>query len=478
MADNSQFDLIVIGTGPGGYTAAIRGAQLGLKTAVVEKRETFGGTCLNVGCIPAKALLDTTELYDSIKFGAADHGIIVKDPRFDLGKIMERKRETVERFTKGVALLLRENRVATFRGTGTIPEPGRVNLTDGEDSGEELAAKNILIATGSVPVEISHLPFDGKHIINSDQAMSLEEVPGSLLVVGAGAIGLEMGSIWFRLGSEVTVIELMKQIIPEGDAQVSRSLMQLMKKKGMAFSLSTEITEFSKKGGKIKLSGKNDKGEDVSFSGDRVLVAAGRRPFFEGLGMEDLGVEMTDKKRIKVNDRLETSVKGIFAIGDVIEGPMLAHKAGDEGIAVAETIAGKSGHVNYDTIPNVVYTWPEVASVGRTEEYLKEQSIPYKKGTFNFRINGRGVTSGNVDGFVKILSHEETDRVLGAHILGPWASDLISEIVTVMEFSGSSEDIARIVHAHPTLSEAVKEAAMDVEDRAIHTPPKKGSRQA
>ncbi len=478
MTEKNQFDLIIIGSGPGGYTAAIRGSQLGLKCAIVEKRATYGGTCLNVGCIPAKALLDTTELYDTLRNGAADHGIVVDNPFIDLARAMERKNATVERFTKGVALLLRENRVTGFSGTATIDSPGRVKITDGDDAGTVIEGNNIIIATGSVPVELPSLPFDGETIISSDEALSLDAIPESLLVIGAGAIGLEMGSIWSRLGTEVTIIEIMGQVIPGGDPQVSRTFMQLMKKKGMKFSLSTEIKNFSKNGGKITLTGNNEKGEEVSFTGDRVLVAAGRRASFGGLPLEELGIDVTDRKKIKVNERLETSVQGIYAIGDVIDGPMLAHKAGEEGIAAAETIAGKSGHVNYNTIPNVVYTWPEVASVGNTEEELQSQSIPFKKGVFNFRANGRGVTSGNMDGFVKILAHGETDRILGAHILGPWASDLITEIVTVMEFSGSSEDIARTVHAHPTLSEVVKEAALDADGRAIHTPPKKGSRQS
>lgn len=471
MGDNLQFDVVVIGAGPGGYTAAIRASQLGLRAALVEKRDEPGGTCLNVGCIPAKALLDATELYATVRDRAERNGIHFRDLRFDLAEMMEKKREAVDKHTKGVALLLRENGIEQFHGTGRVVAPGRVGVV--VESGEEivLTAGSIVLATGSMPVALESLPFDGRIIISSDEALSLDAVPGRMVIVGAGAVGLEIGSIWLRLGSDVTVIELMNQILPGVDVQSARALMQVLEKQGMKFSLSTTISGFSLKDGAAEIAAVNGKGENLVFKGDRVLVAAGRKPHWDDLGLAESGIKVTDKGKIAVNERYETSVGGIYAIGDIIEGPMLAHKAGEEGIAVAELLAGKAGRVNYDTLPGVVYTWPELAYAGLTEEQCRKRGIAIRRGFFYFRANSRGTTSGNSDGFVKIIAHGDTDRVLGCSILGPWASDLVQEIVMVMEFGGSSEDIARTVHAHPAFTEAVREAALDVDRRAIHSPP-------
>ncbi len=473
MPEKSIFDLIVIGSGPGGYTAAIRASQLGLKTAIVEKNSVLGGTCVNVGCIPAKALLDTTELFLAMKEKASGHGIHFDNLKIDLAAVMAKKDQAVERFNKGVSLLMQANKITTFYGKARLVSSGKVAVSP--EKGEEvvLEAANIILATGSVPTNIPALPFDGKHIVNSDDALSFDKVPESLIVIGAGAVGLEIGTIWNRLGSKVTVIELMGQILPGTDQQASRSLMQTLKKQGMEFSLSTEITGYTIKKGEIELKGKSaDRGE-LTFKGQKALVAVGRKAYFEGLGLDTLGINVTEKGKIKVNERFQTSNSKIYAIGDIIEGPMLAHKAGEEGIAAAELIAGKPGGINYTTIPSVVYTWPEFAAVGMTEEQCKSGNIPINKGIFYFRANGRSITSDNLDGFVKIIAHKDTDRILGSAIVGPWASDLIMEIVLVMEFGGSSEDIGRTVHAHPTLSEVVKEAALDVEGGAIHSLPVK-----
>jgi dihydrolipoamide dehydrogenase len=471
MQENLTFDVIVIGAGPGGYTAAIRASQLGLRTAIIEKNASLGGTCLNVGCIPAKALLDTTELWTAIRDKAGTHGITFDNLRFDLAAIMERKRQAVDRLTKGVALLMRENKIETFHGTARLASPQEVKISNNDGKESSLKGTSVIIAAGSAPASLPTVPFDGKNIVNSDEALSFEAVPESLIVIGAGAVGLELGSVWSRLGSKVTVIELMDQVLPGMDTQTCRSLMQILKRQGLEFSLSTKVTSSSQKKGSVELKGANDKGKELSFSGTKVLVAVGRKAYHEGLGLEVLNIGSTERGKIRVNERYETSVPHVYAIGDIIDGPMLAHKAGDEGIAVAELIAGKAGRVNYDAIPSVVYTWPELASVGKTEDQCKSENIPYNKGMFYFRANGRGITSDNMDGFVKIIAHKDTDRLLGGIVLGPWASDLISEIVTVMEFGGSSEDIARTMHAHPTLSEVVKEAALDVEARSIHAPP-------
>ena len=471
---NDKFDVIVIGSGPGGYVAAIRAAQLGLKTAIVEKDSTFGGTCLNIGCIPSKAMLDSSELYQKISSEAAVHGIGVGSVKLDLAKMLQRKTGIVNQFTSGVAGLLKSNHVTTHHGTGRLAGPGVVEVTtSGGAAGkpERIEGRNIIIASGSGSVELPNLKFDGKTIVSSTEALSFTQVPEKLIVVGAGAIGLELGSVWSRLGSKVDVVELMPQVLPGWDAKLARTLERLLQKGGMQIHLSTKISgaETSKKG--VSLSAQDKNGKPIAFEGNVVLVAVGRRPYTEGLGLDALGVRLDSRGRIEVDARFRTNVEGVYAIGDVIRGPMLAHKAEDEGIAVAEMIAGKAGHVNYETIPGVVYTWPEVASVGKSEEQLKEAGISYTAGEFLFRANGRAQAAEAGDGSVKILADAKSDRILGAHIIGPWASDLISEVVIAMEFGGSAEDIARTVHAHPTLSEVVREAALAVDKRSIHAPP-------
>ncbi len=468
MADDRQFDLIVIGSGPGGYVAAIRAAQLGLNTAIIEKMETLGGTCLNIGCIPSKALLDSSELYQKVLSGTSTHGIHVDSVHLDLGTMLKRKDSVVSKLTGGVASLMKLNKVPVFHGTATVPKSGSVKVIS---SGEELtlSGDRILIATGSVPVELPFLKFDGKTVVSSTEALSFDHVPDKLVVVGAGAIGLELGSVWMRLGSEVTVVELMPSILPGWDMQVSKTLQRELGKEGMKFHLQSKVTGVQKKGKGYVLTADAKDGESLEIPADRVLVAVGRRPYVEGLGLSELGVKLHEKSRqVLVNDRYETSIPGIFAIGDVVKGPMLAHKAEDEGIAAVERMVGVAGHVNYDTIPGVVYTWPEAAMVGATEESLKADGVPYNKGSIPFGINGRALAMEATAGFVKILAHEKTDRILGVHIVGPWASDLIAEAVAFMEFGGSAEDMARTVHAHPTLPEVMKEAALAVGGRAIH----------
>ena len=468
MSEKNEFDLAVIGAGPGGYVAAIRAAQLGLSAALIDKREALGGTCLNIGCIPSKALLDSSELFHRLKEGIADHGISAEAPKLDVSRMMQRKIQIVEKLTSGLALLMKARKISTFTGTAAVSSPGRVTVTSDGGKTQELKARNILLATGSVPQELPFLAFDGERIVSSEQALSFKSVPKHLLIIGAGAIGLELGSVWLRLGSKVTVVEIMPTILPGWDRQVSKTLKRELSKQGFALELATEVTGFQAAKSQVSLKAMDSSNREIVFKGDRVLVAVGRRPYLEGIDADALGIKRDGTGGVVVDERFQTSASGIYAIGDLIPGPMLAHKAEEEGVAIAEMLAGKAGHVNYDTIPAVVYTWPEAASVGKTEEQLEEERVAYRKGTFPFRANGRALASGDVQGFVKILADERTDRVLGAHVVGPWASTLISEAVTVMEFGGSSEDIARTVHAHPTLSEAVKEAALSVDGRSIH----------
>jgi dihydrolipoamide dehydrogenase len=468
--EQRSFDVIVIGSGPGGYVAAIRASQLGLAAALVERGATVGGTCLNVGCIPAKALLDSTELFAAMKDSSGEHGISFEGLGFDLAKMMERKLSIVDRRVKGLAELLGAKGIETIRGSARIEGKGSVTIVGREGGEDGLSAKHIIIATGSAPVDLPFLPFDGEVVVSSDEALSFERVPDELLVVGGGAIGLELGSVWSRLGSRVTVIELLPRIAPGADEETARTLSRELAKQGIAIRTGVKVKSCTVSGHRATLACEDRDGKQVSFNGDKVLVAVGRRPVTDGLGLEQAGVD-TDAKsgKIKIDKRYMTSVAGIYAIGDVVEGPMLAHRASEEGVAVAEILSGKPGIVNYEALPAVIYTWPELAGVGLTEEELGVKGVEYAKGTFAFKGNGRAVTSGNTAGFVKILAHAKTDRVLGAHVIGPWASDLVAEIVSVIEFGGSSEDIARTIHAHPTLSEAVKEAAMDVEGRSIHS---------
>lgn len=464
--NKESYDLVIIGAGPGGYVAAIRAAQLGMRVALVEKRDRLGGTCLNIGCIPSKALLDSSERLWAFRNSAGEHGIEAKDVVLNLDQMQSRKSNVVDQLTSGVQALMKKNKVDVVRGTGVVDQTGEVAV-HGNSQEKSLSAQNIILAEGSIPQELPFLPFDGTGIVSSTEALSFNQVPERLLVVGAGAIGLELGSVWARLGSEVTVIEIMNNVLPGWDLQVARTLKRELERQGLDLHLSTKVTGKEMQKGTVVLKAEQADGKPADFRGEKVLVAVGRKanlsPQLQKLGIEVAG------GRIKVDSTFQTNVKGIYAIGDLIHGPMLAHKAEEEGIACVEILAGTAGHVNYETIPNIVYTWPEAASVGKTEEQLKTEKIPYKKGTFQFRANGRALAAGDTEGFVKILGHTETDRILGAHILGPMAATLIAEIVAVMEFGGSTEDIARTVHGHPTLSEAIREAALAVDNRSIHS---------
>ena len=466
MADT--FDLIVIGSGPGGYVCAIRAAQLGLKTAIVEKRATHGGTCLNVGCIPSKALLHASELFEEAGHGFSRMGIKVS-PELDLGRMLAFKDDAIKGNVDGVAFLLKKNNITAFHGTGRILAAGRVEVTAEDGSRQTLEAHSIVIATGSDVARLPGIEFDETRIISSTGGLSLAEVPERLLVVGAGVIGLELGSVWRRLGAHVTVVEYLDRILPGMDSEIAKSLEKIFIRQGLTFRLGTKVSAIGRAGNGLSVTlepaqgGAQDKVET-----DVVLIAIGRVPFTDGLGLDELGVVRDNRKRIAVNGQFETNVTGIYAIGDVIAGPMLAHKAEDEGIAVAEILAGQAGQVNHDVIPNVIYTTPEVASVGKTEEELKAAEVTYTVGKFPFIANGRAKANRTTDGFVKVLADAETDRILGVHIIGANASELIAEAAVIMEFSGSAEDLARTCHAHPTLSEAVKEAAMAVGKRAIH----------
>ncbi len=465
MADHN-FDLVVIGAGPGGYVAAIRAAQLGLKTALVEKRSTLGGTCLNVGCIPAKALLHSTEIVRQTQHHAADHGVLVDSVKIDLATLMKKKDSVVERLVGGVSTLIEKRGIQTFQGSAKLLGKGQVEVSS--DKGKTtLAAIHILLATGSKAAEIPVLPFDGKNILSSDEAIALDKVPGELIVVGAGAIGLELGSVWARLGSKVTVVEFLPQIAPTYDSDVARLAERTLKKQGIEFALDTKVTGFSKKKNKLVVTAEQ-KGKTVEFSGDKVLVSVGRVPVIENLGLEAAGVELTERRRIKIDAHFKTSAEGVYAIGDVVDGPMLAHKAEEEGVACVERIAGKAGHVNYEVIPNVIYIEPEIAGVGLTETEAKKRGLNIKVGKFNVAANGRAIASDTTDGLVKIVADEKTDRVLGAQIVAHNASEMIASIVAHMEYGGSAEDIGRTVHAHPTISESIKEAALAVHKEAIH----------
>ncbi len=463
-----SYDLVIIGTGPGGYVCAIRAAQLGLKVAVVEKRKTHGGTCLNIGCIPSKAMLHASEMFEEANHGFEALGIVVAKPKLDLKKMMAHKQETVDANVGGVAFLLKKNKVDTFHGVGQVLSAGKVQVTADDGSNQVLECTNIVIATGSEPANLPGIDVDEKIVVTSTGALELGKVPGKLLIIGAGVIGLELGSVWGRLGSEVIVVEYLDRILPGMDTEVASSFQRILAKQGMAFHLSSKVTkvEKTKSGAKVTVE-PSAGGEAKILEADVVLVAVGRRPNTDGLGLEAAGVAM-ERGRVTIGHHYDTNIAGIYAIGDVVKGPMLAHKAEDEGVAIAEILAGKAGHVNYDVIPGVVYTMPEVASVGHTEEELKAAGIAYKSGKFPFTANGRARAIRATDGFVKVLADAATDRVLGVHIIGPNAGDLIHECAVLMEFGGSSEDLARTCHAHPTLSEAVREAALAVEKRALH----------
>ena len=463
-----SYDLVVIGSGPGGYVCAIRAAQLGLKTAIVEKRSTFGGTCLNIGCIPSKALLHASEMFEEAGHGMASLGVKIGKPTLDLKAMMKHKTETVDANVQGVAFLLKKNKVDTFIGTGAIAGAGKVTVTKADGKVETIETKNIVIATGSDSAPLPGVTIDEKTVVTSTGALELSEVPQKLLVVGAGVIGLELGSVWRRLGAEVTVVEYLDRILPGMDDEVAKQAQRMFAKQGFKFELGMKVTKVDTDdlGAEVTIEPAKG-GEAKKIETDIVLVAIGRRPYTEGLGLEAAGVQM-ERGRVIIDDHFKSNVAGIYAIGDVVHGPMLAHKAEDEGVAVAEIIAGKAGHVNYDVIPGVVYTVPEIASLGKTEEDLKAAGVAYTVGKFPFTANGRARAMRSTDGFVKVLADAVTDRVLGCHIVGKGAGDLIHEVAVLMEFGGSSEDLARTCHAHPTMSEAVKEAALAVSKSAIH----------
>jgi dihydrolipoamide dehydrogenase len=468
MAD--QFDLTIIGSGPGGYVCAIRAAQLGMKVAVVEKWATLGGTCLNIGCIPSKALLHASELFEEAGHNFKALGIDIPAPQLNLKQMMNHKAETVASNVGGVDYLFKKNKITVFRGIGSIPTAGKVLVTPQSGPQMEVLTKNIVVATGSVSASLPGIEIDEKRIVTSTGALALDRVPRHMVVVGAGVIGLELGSVWMRLGAQVTVVEYLDRILPGMDSEVARQFQRMLQKQGMEFKLSSKVAGIDREeDGSLKLRVEPAKGGEAEIlDADVALIAIGRKPFTEGLGLDLAGVALDERGRVRVDASYKSSVDGIYAIGDVIVGPMLAHKAEDEGIAVAEILAGQAGHVNYKAIPAVVYTNPEVASVGKTEDELKAEGIDYKIGKFPFTANGRAKAMLATQGFVKILADVETDRVLGAHIVGKNAGEMIHELVTLMEFSGASEDLARTTHAHPTLSEAIREAALSLGDGAIH----------
>lgn len=462
----TQFDLIVIGSGPGGYVGAIRAAQLGLKTAIIEKDKTYGGTCLNVGCIPSKALLESSEHFVAAQHDFAAHGVKVSKVELDLPTMMARKDKVVKQNTEGIAFLFKKNKITPYNGLGKIVAPGKVEVKAADGTTQVLTTKNIVIATGSTPVELPFLKYDEQKIVSNTGALSLTQVPKSMVVVGGGVIGLELGSVWQRLGAKVTVIEYTARLGGPMDQDCMNVLKKNLEKEGMTILTSTKVTgsKTLNDGVEITYESLTD-GKTSSLKTDVVLVATGRKPFTTGVGCEEMGIQKDPQGRIVVDSHYQTNIPGIFAIGDVIAGPMLAHKAEEEGVALAEMLAGHAGHVNYDTVPGVIYTHPEIASVGITEEQAKEKGLEINVGKFPFMANGRARAKGFIEGFVKILADKKTDRIVGAHMVGPGVSELIHEVIVCMEFGGSSEDLARSFHAHPTLSEVVREAALAVEKR-------------
>ena len=465
---SEKFQAVVIGGGPGGYVCAIRLSQLGLKTACIEARGSLGGTCLNVGCIPSKSLLNLSEEFHKVK-GLANKGIEVGDVKLNLDKMMKSKDKAVTVLTKGVEFLFKKNKVTYFKGYGSFKSQNEISIKDNENKETIIQTEKTIIATGSVATSLPGIEIDEQKIVSSTGALKLEKVPNKMVVVGGGYIGLEMGSVWSRLGSEVQVVEFLDHITPGMDKEISSEFMKILKKQGIKFNMQNKVEKIKKNKSGVTVSTVDKEGNKNDLDCDVVLISVGRKANTEGLNLETVGVKLDDKKRIKTDKSFKTNLENIYAIGDVISGPMLAHKAEDEGIAVAENIAGQSGHVNYDTIPGVVYTTPEVAAIGKTEEQLKDSKMKYKVGKFSFMANSRAKAIDDAEGFVKILADEKTDKVLGAHIIGPHAGELIAEIGVAMEFGASSEDIARTCHAHPTFSEAVKEAALSVDKRAIHS---------
>ena len=465
----NNFDLVVIGGGPGGYVCAIRAAQLGLKTACVESRGALGGTCLNVGCIPSKSLLNLSENYHRAKKDFNNQGIEISDIKLNINKMMSNKEKSVKVLTKGVEFLFKKNKVTYFIGKGVIFSKDDVVVYESDNKKTNIKAKNIVIATGSSPTSLPGIEIDEKNIVSSTGALSFSEVPKDLIVIGGGYIGLEMGSVWSRLGSNVTVVEYLDYITPGMDKEVSNEFQKILIKQGIKFKLNNKVTAVTNIKDKVVVDYTNNTTATRERKEcDKVLVAVGRKPYTEGLNLSKIGIKKDDKGRVEVNEKLQTSLKNIYAIGDVIKGPMLAHKAEEEGIAVAEIIAGQAGHVNYDVIPGVIYTSPEVATVGKTEEQLKKENQSYKVGKFPFLANSRAKVNNETDGFVKILADSKTDKILGVHIIGPHSGDMIAEMALAMEFGASSEDIARTCHAHPTHTEAIKEAALAVDKRPIH----------
>ena len=462
-----DFDLIVIGAGPGGYVAAIRAAQLGMKVACIEKEPSLGGTCLNIGCIPSKALLNSSEKFVEISNHAAEHGIKTSKIDLDLNVLMDRKTKIVKKLTTGIGFLFKKNKITHIPGMASFVDKNTISITNGKNE-ITASAKNFIIATGSSSIEIPNSPVDEKQIVSSTGALSLSKIPKSLLVIGGGYIGLEMGSVWSRLGSKVTVVEALDRIVPTMDGEIAKEFMKMLTKQGLEFKLSHKVS--SAKSGKsgVDVEMETSDKKKIKENYEIVLMSVGRKPNTEGLGLEKIGIKLTAKKSIEIKDNFQTSVEGIYAIGDVAPGPMLAHKAEEEGVACVEFINGQKPHINYDAIPAIVYTNPEIASVGKTEEQLKQEKKDFKVGKFPFMANGRALTTSASEGFVKILVDKQTDEILGAHIIGHDAGQLIAEIVTTIEFGGSAEDIARVCHAHPTTSEAVKEAALSVDGRAIH----------
>lgn len=465
----SQFDVTIIGSGPGGYVAAIRCAQLGFKTAIIEKYATLGGTCLNVGCIPSKALLASSHHYEELQH-FADHGIEVSgEVKVNLEKMIARKQAVVDQTSGGVKYLMDKNKVTVFEGVGSFESATSVKVTKADGTSEIIESKNIIIATGSKPSNVPFIKLDKDRIITSTEALKLKEVPKHLVIIGGGVIGIELGQVYLRLGAQVSVVEYMDRIIPGMDASLSKELTKVFKKQGMKFYTSHKVQSLDRAGDVVTVKAENAKGEIISLEGDYALVSVGRRPFTDGLQAEKAGVKITDRGQIEVNDHLQTSVSNIYAIGDVVRGAMLAHKAEEEGVMVAEILAGQKPHINYNLIPGVVYTWPEVAAVGKTEEQLKAEGIEFKAGSFPFKALGRARAGGDTDGFVKILADAKTDEVLGVHMIGARCADLIAEAVTAMEFRASAEDISRMSHAHPTFAEAIKEAALAATgNRALH----------
>ncbi len=463
------YDVAVIGSGPGGYVAAIRCAQLGLKTAIIEKYNTLGGTCLNVGCIPSKALLDSSHHYeDAVKHFDA-HGIeITGDLKFNLEKMINRKQTVVDQTTGGIDFLMKKNKIDVFHGLGSFKNADHVLISKTDGSSEEIEAKNTIIATGSKPASLPFIKIDKERIITSTEALKLKEVPKHLVVIGGGVIGLELGQVYKRLGADVTVVEYMNRIIPTMDADLSKELTKVLKKQKFKINVSHKVKSVSRKGNEIIVLADDKKGNEIEIKGDYCLVSVGRKAYTEGLQLENIGLNSNARGQVEVNDKLQTSIPNIYAIGDVIRGAMLAHKAEEEGTMAAEIIAGQKPHIDYNLIPGVVYTWPEVASVGKTEEQLKESGIEYKKGSFPMRALGRARASMDIDGMVKVLADAKTDEILGVHMIGARAADLIAEAVVAMEFRASSEDVARMSHAHPTYTEAIKEACLAVDGRALH----------